>query len=325
MLGHRLLFVLAWLATLVLLGCWDNRRQLQRVLDEGYPTTAEITGAQYQRTLPFAVDGWWPRFVEQALSVDLKWEGKDGKPHSHRKVPITDRLAGAIVNGEQVRLIAVPVTVLDDDLIVPAIRTDAVQRLDSLQAWTNGAGYLALAAWAGFAAMTLWLRGGRRAAIAARGGAAPLHQPPRRAIAGMVLLFGGALATFHLWSQETAEAAARQRGTAVAAEIVDAFAFAGGHAVRVSWKDEQGAVRRYGPVPVSETYWRKITANGALTVKQAGIRYSPDDSERRPVMVDDPPEPGLLQRFGPSAGLVLMMVGAGCLFSAIRHSRRVGR
>ena len=65
---------------------------MQRVLDQGYATTAQVTGAQYQRKMPIAADGWRPRFVEQELSVDLRWQGKDGKPHEHRKVPISENL-----------------------------------------------------------------------------------------------------------------------------------------------------------------------------------------------------------------------------------------
>ena len=34
-LSRKLLLLIALLATLVVLGCWDNRRQMQRVLDEG--------------------------------------------------------------------------------------------------------------------------------------------------------------------------------------------------------------------------------------------------------------------------------------------------
>jgi hypothetical protein len=77
--ARKLVLLIALLATLVVLGCWDNRRQIQRVLDDGYATTAQVTGAQYQRKLPLAADGWRPRFVEQELSVDLGWQGRDGK------------------------------------------------------------------------------------------------------------------------------------------------------------------------------------------------------------------------------------------------------
>jgi hypothetical protein len=103
MLGHRFLLLVAILATLVVLACWDNQRQMQRVLDEGYETAAQITGAQFQRGMPLALDRWRPRFVEQDLSVDLKWQGKDGTSREHKKVPVTESLAHTIVSGDQVR------------------------------------------------------------------------------------------------------------------------------------------------------------------------------------------------------------------------------
>jgi len=156
--GRNLLLLIALLATLVVLGCWDNRLEMQRVLASGYATTAQVTGAQFQRTMPLAVDGWRPRFVEQDLSVDLTWQGKDGKAREHKKVPVTEGFARTIVSGDQVRLITLPVKVLDDDTAVPVITADATARLASLQDWLSISGYIALAAWAGFAAASLFGR-----------------------------------------------------------------------------------------------------------------------------------------------------------------------
>src|SRR5260370_19995050 len=152
--GRNLLLLVALLATLVVLGCWDNRREMERVLDQGYATTAQLTGAQYQRKMPFAADGWRPRFVEQDLSVDLSWQGKDGKPHEHKKVPVSEAFASTIVSGDQVRLVTLPVKVLDDDTAVPVITADTAARLASLQSLLTISGYLPLAAWAGVAAMS---------------------------------------------------------------------------------------------------------------------------------------------------------------------------
>ena len=53
----RLCLVVAVLATLTLLGCWDNKRIMEQVLAGGYETAAQVVGAQYQRKLPFALDG----------------------------------------------------------------------------------------------------------------------------------------------------------------------------------------------------------------------------------------------------------------------------
>ena len=67
--GRSLLLLIALLATLVMLGCWDARREMQRVLDQGYATTAQLTGAQFTRMMPIAADGWRPRFIEQDLAA----------------------------------------------------------------------------------------------------------------------------------------------------------------------------------------------------------------------------------------------------------------
>src|SRR4051812_21236915 len=100
---------------------------MQRVLDEGYATTAQVTGAQYQRKLPIAADGWRPRFVEQEISVDLGGRGREGKAQAHARVPVSENLARTMVTGDQVRLVTLRVKVLDDDT-VPVITADAGPR-----------------------------------------------------------------------------------------------------------------------------------------------------------------------------------------------------
>src|SRR5471032_3175008 len=155
---RNLLVLIAIFASLVALGCLDNRVQMARVIDQGYAVNAQITGAQFQRSAPFAVDGWRPRFVEQALSIDLQWQGQDGKTHVHRKVPVSERFQSSIVDGAQVKLITVPVKALDDDTSVPVLTLDAAQRLESLKTWLATSGYMALAGWLVAAAMTFWQR-----------------------------------------------------------------------------------------------------------------------------------------------------------------------
>jgi hypothetical protein len=75
-------------------------------------------------------------------------------------------------------------------------------------------------------------------------------------------------------------------------------------------------------VRVSDSFWGKITQNDQLTVHQTPIRVREDDPMARPVLVDDAPEPSWLARAAMVGGLLLMAVGAGCLFSA---ARAVGR
>ena len=313
-MGRKLLLLIALLATLVVLGCWDNRRQMQRVLDEGHATTAQLSGAQFQRKLPLAADGWRPRFVEQEVSVDLGWQGRDGKPHSFRKVPISDALARTIVNGDQVRLVTLPVKVLDDESAPPVITSDASARLASLQSWLAAAGYAALAAWAGFAALSL-LPDRRRAAVPAQ----PL--PPRRTFIGLGLMVVGGFLAFNAWSTGRSADATAMGGQEATADILDAAQGTAGNTVRLAWKDGQGAVHHYGPMPVSAAFWDKITRDGQLTVRQTAIRYRADEAQARPLIVGDSPEEHWATQLAMGTGLALIMLGLAFFASGLRARR----
>jgi hypothetical protein len=311
--GRKLLLLIALLATLVVLGSWDNRRQMQRVLDEGYATTAQLTGAQHQRLLPLAADGWRPRFVEQELSVDLTWKGEDSQQHSFRKVPVSESFARSIVSGDQVRLVTVPVKVLDDESAPPVITVDTAARLASLQSWLAAAGYAALAAWAGFAALTL-LQG--RA-----GPAGSVTLPPRRSLIGLALLVVGGFLAFSAWSHGRSVDALGLGGEQVTAEILDVTGGNGAYRVRLSWKDGQGAVHHFGPTPVSEAFWNKITHDGVLAVHQTAIRYRPDDPRAQPLIVDDAPAQHWSTQLAMGGGLVLLLFGSALFASGLRAMR----
>jgi hypothetical protein len=323
--GRKLLLLIALLATMVVLGCWDNRQQMQRVLDHGYATVAQVTGAQYQRKLPIAADGWRPRFVEQELSVDLRWQGKDGKPRDYRKVPITESLARGIVNGDQVRLVTLPVKVLDEDTTVPVVTADAAARLASLQSWLAAAGYVALASWAGFAALTLLPGRSRGLPTIARPAVA---LPPRRTFIGLGLLVVGGFLAFSAWSEGRSGDALALGGNEVTAEITSATAVPakeGGkpsYRVRLAWKDGQ-AVHHFGPMPISEAFWNRITRNGELTVRETAIRYRADDPQPRPLIVEDAPEQQWWTRAAMAAGLAFLVLGLALLFSSLRALRNV--
>lgn len=325
--GRKLLLLIALLASLVVLGCWDSRQSIQHVLDKGYATTAQVTGAQYQRNMPIAADGWRPRFVEQELSVDLRWQGKDGKPREHRKVPISESLARNIVNGDQVRLVTLPVKVLDDEIAVPVVTADLSARLESLQTWLTAAGYVALASWAGFAALTL-LQGRSRPGTAMERSVPPVL-PPRRTLFGLAAMAVGGFLAFSAWSGGRSVDATALGGSEVTAEIVDAIvlpATDGGkvtHAVRLAWKDGQGSVHHFGPMPVSEAFWTRITRDGQLAVRQTLIRYREDDPRPRPLIVDDAPERQWWTQAAMFAGLGLLILGGALLFSGLRALRNV--
>jgi hypothetical protein len=227
------------------------------------------------------------------------------------------------VNGDQVRLTTLPVKVLDDEAVVPVITTDAAARLESLRSWLTAAGYVALASWAGFAALTLLQRRAGPITAMSRSTSAPL---PRRTVIGLGMLVAGGMLAFSAWSNERSDALALG-GTEITADIVDAITLPPKdgrkvlHAVRLAWKDGQGAVHHFGPMPVSEAFWTRITNDGQLAVRQTLIRYRPDDPQPRPLIVDDAPEGQWWLQAAMFAGIVLIVAGSALLFSGLRAWR----
>lgn len=320
---RNLLVIIAVLASLVALGCWDNRRGIARVLDQGYDTNAQILGAQFQRSAPFALDGWRPRFVEQSLSVDLQWRGKDGKTHVFRKVPVSERFERSIVNGEQVRLITVPVKVLDDESEVPVLTIDAAARLESLNNWLSTSGYLALLAWVVIAVLTAlqWRRTHLPPPLRRQAGdrLAPIEFPVQRLMIGFVAVAVGA---FMVYSAQAVSDPAQDgvKGVETMAEINSVSGPP--YAVQLGWKDEQGGIHHYGPLHISEEYWKRITKDGKLAVHETKVRFHADDIMAQPVILDDAPGTRWQTKAVLAGGIGLVLVGAFCLLWAARVMRR---
>jgi hypothetical protein len=320
---RNLFALVAFFAGLVALGCWDNRREMARVIDQGYATTAQVVGAQFQRTAPFAAEGWRPRFVEQAVSVDLQWHGQDGKVHLFHKVPISERMQASIIDGQQVKLITVPVKVLDDDASVPVLTLDAASRLESLRDWLMASGSIALAACFAAALMTLWRRrmpAMTSSAPVARGAARqPVQVPGQRLLIGVVAFAVGAFLTY------SALAVGETRNDGVSSVEVTAqiTAVTGPpYTVQLGWQDGQGGVHHYGPLPISEEYWKKITREGKLVVHETKARVRLDDAMGRPELLDDTPAERWQTKAVLASGIVLLLIGAGCLLSAARKMRQ---
>ena len=317
---RNLLVLIAIFASLVALGCWDNRQQMARVIDQGYAVNAQITGAQFQRSMPFAIDGWRPRFVEQAVSVDLQWQGQDGKVHIHRKVPVSERFQRSIVDGEQVKLISVPVKALDDDTSVPVLTLDAAARLESLNAWLGTSGYGALAGWVVVAAMTLWQR--RRPTLARSvpaAGRKPVEIPGQRLLVGFAAFAVGAFLIYN------AVAISQPSDDGVkSVEVVAQITSVTGppYTVQLGWRDGQGGVHHFGPLAISEAFWSKITRDGKLVVQETRARVHLDDTMARPEILDDEPGARWQTRAVLAGGTVFLLIGAGCLLSAARKMRR---
>ncbi|MBV8394353.1 MAG: hypothetical protein JOY81_14345 [Alphaproteobacteria bacterium] len=324
---RNLLLLVAVFASIVAAGCWQNKRLMQRVLDEGYPTIVEIIGAGRTRMAPVTLDGWRPRFLEQDLSVNLRWDGKDGKPHTYYKVPVSESFAATIVSGDEVRLAVVPAKALDDPLAVPVINADAAPRYSSLQEWIEDSGYVAAASWLGFFVMTAWLARSRSGPVgtAARARRSVAY-PPRRTIMGCGMLILGAILTLRAWTAMDPGGQA-PGGLETTADITNAVTVKLGstetHIVQLSWRDAQGGVHHYGPIRISDDFWNKITHEGVLSIKQARIRYGGETGQEKPVILDDRPETSWQAIFGLAVGIVLLVGGAGSLYSAMRSVRAV--
>jgi hypothetical protein len=318
MLRNLFLLIVAF-AAIVALGCWDNRREIERVLEQGYSTNAQIVGASFDRLSPLAFDGWRPRFLEQEVSIDLQWQGKDGKTYVHRKVPVSERFAGSIINGDQVKLISVPIKVLDDGTAVPVLTFDAAARLASLATWLKACGFIAFAGLAALAARAAWQR---RMATAGRGAveksSRPVRIPPQRIMIGIVALAVGGFLTYSAWSLIEGP----DGGEGAERTVQISSVTANPYTVRLSWQDSQGAVHHFGPLPISERYWREITRDGQLVVHETKVRMGGDEMMPHPVILADGPEKQWRTQLVLGIGLVLMAVGLGCLMSAIRAIRR---
>ena len=121
----------------------------------------------------------------------------------------------------------------------------------------------------------------------------PKPLPPRRTFIGLGVLVVGGFLAFSAWSSGRTVDAVALGGEQITADILQATETKGGHAIRIGWSDGTG-VHHYGPIPIGEAFWNKITQNGQLTVHQTAIRYRGDDPAARPLIVDDAPEAALV-------------------------------
>jgi hypothetical protein len=116
------------------LGLYWNQSAFKQVLRDGYDTRGQIISAEVTaHRFPFVFDGWWPRFVDESLSIELRWTGRDGVERTRRGVAVSDAFAARITSGTQVKLIEIPVRVIDDDSSLPAVIDDVSDHLRHLQ------------------------------------------------------------------------------------------------------------------------------------------------------------------------------------------------
>jgi hypothetical protein len=152
--------------------------------------------------------------------------------------------------------------------------------------------------------------------------------PPRRTLLGLGFVLIGGFLAFHSWSAQQSYEAMKTAGTEVMAQILSVNDMprktgdGPSRAVRLSWRDGRGSVHHYGPTPISERFYKEITRDGQLIVKQTAIRYREEDLQARPLIVADAPEQSWQAQFGVTGGLLMLLIGMGCLFSAARFVQR---
>jgi len=67
------LALLLVVAVFAAMGLYWNRTAFEQVLQDGYDTMGKIvSGEVASRRFPFAFDGWWPRFVDETLLIELR-------------------------------------------------------------------------------------------------------------------------------------------------------------------------------------------------------------------------------------------------------------
>lgn len=238
------------------LGLYWNQSAFEHVLHDGYDTKGKIISAEVTaRRFPFVFDGWWPRFVDETLSIELRWTGRDGVDRTRRGVAVSDVFAARITSGAQVKLLEIPVRVIDDSSSLPVVIEDADDHLRHLRSFFDlvfKAGlFLALALASVVAWQKLWqLNRGRTQANAGPRQSRPL--PVRLTlIMALMLGFGAFMLVGSYFSQRDAREMLAN-GKETVADITRAFSEvkkpgeAPSYLIELAWTDKMGKGRFTG-------------------------------------------------------------------------------
>jgi len=320
--------VAAFAGLVVLVGLWDNERTIRRNLDVGYDTSAMVTGANEQHRAPLAFDGLRPRFLDDTYSLDLSWRGRDGIERTRLNVPVSDEYMASLMVGDKVRLVPVPIKVVDEDGAVPTIAPDAAARLAHLAGFATWAGWgTAIAAFVFVVGLGgRWWRH-RSAATGSDLASATWHIPPRLGVLTIFCLGAAGMTGYYSFRDSWDAEAMRARGHDVTAAITGFHSTVGSdhtvsYAIDLAWRDGSGAERHFGPTHISDAYARRITANGALTTKQTTIRYLEEDASARPMIMADAVEQARQNQIGRVMTGVFGVVGIAFAAATLWRARR---
>lgn len=223
--------MIAVLCVVALVGLWDNERTIRRNLDAGYATSAMITGAHEQRRFPLTFDGLRPRLLDQVHSLDLTWRGPDGTERTRQKVPVSDQYLAPLMVGDKVRLVPVPIKVVDEQEAVPTIVPDADARRNYMNGFATWVRYgAAIAAFIFVVSFgTRWWQRNRGVLAGAGPGLEPTawHIPPRLTILTVVCLGMAGMMGYFSLRDGWATAAIRAHGSDTTAAITGLHATVG--------------------------------------------------------------------------------------------------
>jgi len=313
------LIVLLAVGVLATLGLYWNQHFIERVMRDGYRSTGKIISAEVVSSrFPFVFDGVWPRYVDENLSIALQWTGKDGVQRERNGVAVSAAYAARITVGKQLKLLTIPIQVVDDDSSLPVV----VEDLDDHLAHTRSTSRFMLAG-AGVCAVLLALVIGWQAWSARRSepGGAAIAAASRRPfpfvlgiLTAVMLPFGGYMLLTSYFEQSTLKEIL-DHGDEASADITRAYGEvnkagdAPSYLVTLAWTDKTGQQQTYGPTHISPAFWQKITRNGVQTVRQTKIRYLTGRPDARPLIVDDAAERQYQDSIGVKGGAVFLAFG----------------
>jgi hypothetical protein len=247
----------------------------------------------------------------------------------------------------------VAIRALDESDAIPAILSDADNRLRAIGASMPWAAWGTLAAVIGFVGALIWRRVRQHVKASAPSGMAlalPGHAigspagrativppPPPRAprpfpyrlliVTLFVLVFGATMSVRALLDRHS-YAAVLNHGTDAIAWITDSHAEAAGgteprvsHSVDLAWRDGSSIERRFGPTHVSEEFWAEISSHAMVVRRQVRIRYLEDDRTARPLIAGDVAEWRAHDSLGTVFGTLFLFLGLGLSAFTIRRMR----
>jgi hypothetical protein len=317
------LAVLFAVSLAIMLGLYWNQSAFERVLREGYDAKGKIVSAQITgNRFPFVFDGSWPRYVDEKLSIELQWIGRDGVERTRRGVAVSPAFAARITNGAQVKLIEIPIRAIDDDWTLPVIVEDADDRLRNLRFFSdfafNAVAVLGLA----LAIVIAWQKlSQRKSGIKANRTRQSRPFPYRLAVLMAITLpFGAFTVVYSYYSQKDVEQMLHD-GDESLAEITRAYGEVRKpgeqprYLINFAWLGKDGQKRVFGPTHISETFYNQIAPHNILSAKQTKIRYLDANPNVRPLIVDDAAE----RQFQDSAGIKggAVSLGLGLILGGI--------